>query len=255
MRPSDLEDSTSLLQRAHILDACQHGPIGRTTISERAECSRSTAYRATSELTDRGLLERTDNGYQLTGAGAAMLDHVRQFLAKQKGTTQILPLFEYVDEPEFIRHAHLFGNAELVTQDASNPYHIENRMKELIEDTQEQMLGMTTGLGSPALAEAMIDRIRAGVRVNWILPTDMYAQFNADYGDLSTHAKTDGQTAVSVRDDILIDMALYDDTLAIIGFDHDRGILGAVAITDNPTARRWARDTFEKHRQETEQVE
>lgn len=255
MTPSELEGSISLLQRAHVLAACREGPVGRTTIAERADCSRSTAYRATSELEEQGLLERTDSGYRLTGAGGAMLDHVREFTRNHEGTAQVLPLFEYVDDREFVRRVHLFTNAELVTQDASSSYQIENRVKEIIDGTQEQMVGITNGLGSPALADAMIERIRAGVHVDWILPTEMYDQFNAEYGKLSAHAAEDDQTAVSVREEIPIDLALYDETLVVIGFDHDRGVLGAVAITDDRSAVQWAEERFDECRSMAEQVE
>lgn len=255
MRPSDLEGAISLLQRAHVLGACQNGPVGRTTIAQRADCSRSTAYRATSELSEQGLLERTDTGYQLTGAGGAMLDHVREFTRKHEGTVQLLPLFEYVENPEIVRRAHLFTDAELVTQNASSPYQIENRVKGIIDGTQEQMLGMSNGLGSPSLAEAMIDRIQAGVNVDWILPIEMYEQFNTEYGELSAHAGENGQTAVSVRQQLPIDLALYDETLVVIGFDHDRGVLGAVAVTDDREAVQWASDRFDEYRRTAEQVE
>lgn len=95
---------------------------------------------------------------------------------------------------------YLFTDAELITQDASSPYRIEN--------TDEEMTGMTVGLGSPALAEAMIECIQGGVHVDWVLPTEMYEQFNAEYNELSAHAVDADQTAVSGREQIPVDLAL-----------------------------------------------
>lgn len=255
MNGSDIDDAVSLLQRATVLDACRDGPVGRAGIAELADCSRSTAYRATSELEEGDLLERTDRGYRLTGAGAATLEHVQQFVRKLSGTRQLQPLLKYVDHPAFLRRAHLFEDAELVAQDGASPYHIENRVQSLIDGTRERMVGMTTGLGSPALAEAMVDRIREGVRVDWILPAELYEQFNDEYGDLSAQAVEDGQTSVSVLGEMPIDLAIYDETLVVIGFDPARGILGCVAVTDEPAAVRWARGVFADYRGESERVE
>ena len=250
-----LEEMVALLRRTAVLEACRDGPASRRTIAERADCSRSTAYRATSELTEEKLLERTNGGYRLTGSGAAALDHIRRFTDKLDGTDRIRPLFEYVDDPAFVRRAEFFTDAELVAQEASSPYHVENRMKTLIEGTEERMIGMTTGLGSPALAQAMFERIRAGVCVEWMLPAEPYEYFNAEHGALSAYGLEEDQTAVYVRTEPPVDLAIYDDTLVVFGFDRDRGVLDVVAITEDGSAIRWAREKFEEYRSDAERVE
>jgi len=255
MNGADVEQAVALVQRAAVLDACLDHPADRSTIADRAGCSRSTAYRATGELSDEGLLERTNRGYRLTGAGRATLDHVRQFVGKLQGTQRLEPLLEHVGDSAIVRRAELFTDAEIVTPQASSPYHVENRVKAVIEGTEERMLGMTAGLGSPALADAMFDRIRAGVRVEWVLPTETYDHFNTAHGDLSADAPEDGQTAVFVRDAIPHDQAVYDDTLVVIGFDHERGVLGSVAITEDEAALRWAEEQFTDCRLAAKRVE
>lgn len=255
MSEFDRPDVVSMLQRADVLEACRDGPVGRPEIAERAGCSRSTAYRATGTLSERGLIDRANGGYRLTGAGRATLDHLRRFLGQLDGTDQIRPLYDYVEDPAFVRRAHLFADAELVTQEAERPYHIENRVKAVIEGTQDRMIGMTAGLGSPALADAMFERIGDGVEVDWILPADVYGQFNDAYGDLSAASVEGGQTAVHVNDDVPVDLAVYDETLVVIGFDRERGVLGVVAIAEEPAAVAWAREAFEACREAAERVE
>ena len=255
MNRATVDEVAALIQRADVLAACREGPAGRTTIAERADCSRTTAYRATADLEDRGLIERASGGYRLTGSGRAMLDHLGEFRSKIAGTNRVQSLFDYVDTQALVAHAHLFADAELVVQDPAAPYHIETRLQSVIGDTDEEMIGMTTGLGSPALAEAMFDRIEAGVDVDWILPAETYDHFVTEYGTVSTHAVTDDQTAVHTRAEIPIDLAIYDETLVVIGFDADRGVIGAVAVTDEPEALRWARDRFADCRSRATRVE
>ena len=248
MDRASVDEAAALLQRANVLEACREGPAGRTTIADRADCSRTTAYRATTDLEDRGLIERATGGYRLTGSGRAMLDHLGEFRAKIAGTTRSQPLFDYVESSALVDHAHLLADAELVVQDPSAPYHIESHLKSVISDTDEEMIGMTTGLGSPTLAEAMFDRVAAGVDVDWILPAESYDHFATEYGTVSTHALDDDQTSIYSCEEIPVDFAIYDETLVVIGFDHDRGIIGAAALTDEPEAVQWARERFQDAR-------
>lgn len=255
MDRASVDDAAALIQRANVLEACREGPVGRSTIADRADCSRTTAYRATADLEDRGLIERANGGYRLTGSGAAMLDHLGAFRTKLAGTSRIQPLFDFVDSPALVEQAHQFADAELVVQDPAAPYHIETRLQSVIDDTETEMWGMTTGLGSPALAEAMFERIEAGVDVEWVLPADTYDHFVTEYGTLSAHAVDDEQTTVHTRDAIPLDLAVYDETLVVIGFDHERGVIGAVALTDEPDALRWARERFADCRRDASRVE
>lgn len=249
------DDAVALVNWAPILDACVDGPVGRAEIAELAGCSRATAYRATSELREDGLLERVDDGYRLTGEGAAVLAQARQFVDGIAGVERLRPLLEYVDHPELVQLAARLAAAEVVVPSDSVPYRIENRMKTIIENTDERMVGLTSGLGSPALAEAMFERLQAGVSVDWVIQPEMYDQFVATYGELGTHAVDDGAVAVSVADEIPVDLAIYDETLVLLGFDHDRGVLGAVAITDDPVALQWGLDIVEERRGAAERAE
>ncbi|WP_440988459.1 helix-turn-helix transcriptional regulator [Haloarchaeobius baliensis] len=255
MDATAVDDTVALLSWGPILEACHDGPVDRSEIAERAGCSRSTAYRATTDLREEGLLERTDRGYRITGEGAAVLAQSQQFVAGVEGTARLQPLLEYVDNPAFVDLAARFADAEVVAPLESVPYRIENRMQSVIEGTRERMFGMTDGLGSPALAEAMFDRLRSGVTVDWLLPREMYDQFTAAYGPLSTHADDGGATTVFVHDELPVNLAVYDETLVVLGFDRERGVLGAVAIADDPVALQWSQETFEACRGAAERVE
>jgi len=54
MDGSTLGRDIRLLQRAPILAACRDGPVERSTIADRAGSSRTTVYRATTELEAEG---------------------------------------------------------------------------------------------------------------------------------------------------------------------------------------------------------
>src|SRR6056297_450185 len=97
MNQRELERDITLLQRAPVLAACRDGPVGRTAIAGEAGCSRATAYRATTDLTDRGLLEQVDGGYRLTGFGLTALDRIEQFHAELDGARHLQSVLAHVD--------------------------------------------------------------------------------------------------------------------------------------------------------------
>lgn len=128
-------------------------------------------------------------------------------------------------------------------------------MHAVIGDTEGRVIGMTNALGSSALAEALLDRIDAGVGVEWVLPPDMYEAFTSVHGPLADRAVADGQTAVYVADGLPIDFAVYDDTFVLLGFDSAKCVLAVVAITEDSGVVDWARERFSAYRTTAERVE
>lgn len=249
-----VERLEGLLQRAHVLSAYRDGPAGRSTIADRARCSPSTVYRAEQYLAERGLIEDTPGGPRVTGPGEVVLDQFERCLDVVEGALALDPLLSVTDPPQLVEHLPLLSSAELVEQEPGSPYHIEHRVREVIAGTDERMAGMATGLGSPTLAETMFERIRAGVRVEWVLPAETFEYFRTEYGDLAEQAVSTDETAVYVSDEIPVDLAVYDETLLVMGFDEERGILAAAAITDEPAAIDWAEDLLDGQRDAAERV-
>lgn len=249
-----VETLSGLLQRAHVLAAYRDGPAGRAEIAELADCSRSTVYRAEQYLDERGLVEDTPNGYRITGAGETVVAQFETCHAVVEGAMQLGPLLSHVDSPELDRHLHLLSDAELVVQEPSRPYHIEHRMRAVIADTEEEMVGMTAGLGSPTLAQTMVERIRAGVGVDWILPPATLEYFETQTDELAEDTFASERTRVSVLEELPMNLVIYDETLVVLGFDGDRGVLAVAAITDAPDAVSWARGVIDDCRGVAERV-
>lgn len=249
-----VERLEGLLQRAHVLAAYRDGPAARSTIAERAGCSQSTVYRAEQYLEERGLVEDSPEGLRITGPGAVVLRQFEQCHATIEGALTLSALLEVVDAPALVEQLPLLADAEIVEQEAERPYHIEHRVREVIAGTEERMVGMASGLGSPTLAETMFERIGAGVRVEWVMPTETFEYFRAEYAESVEEALSTGDTAVYTSDDIPVDLATYDETLLVMGFDGDRGVLAAAAITDEPAAVEWARELLDECKDRAERV-
>jgi len=249
-----LEDVTALLQRAHVLAACLDGPVGRSAIAERADCSRATAYRATTDLEARGLLEKGADGYRLTGSGRAALTHVEQLRASVDGARHLEPVLEYVDSPRLVENVDLFTDATVIEADAEAPYAIEQHLESIIAGASERIYGAAKSFGSPALLARTVERVEAGVEFEWALPRAVLDRLDRQHGELHATVQAHDNTTVYVVEDVPVDFSCYDDTLVLTGFDADRGTLAAVATTEDPAAVQWAQRVFETYRDRGERL-
>jgi len=246
MNQSALERDVTLLQRAPMLAACRDGPVGRSGIAEEAGCSRTTAYRATTDLTDRGLLEQVDGGYRLTGLGRTALDSIERFHAEVEGARHLEPVLAHVDAAELREHMHLFADATVMEASPEAPYAIERHVESVIAEVSERIHGISNSFGSPAVLSQIVDRVEAGVDFEWAFPEAVHERIERQQSEHDARLSAQDNTTVYVVEDVVVDVSLFDDTLVLAGFD-DRGTLGSVAITDDSDAVAWAQELIERY--------
>lgn len=254
MERDDFEDAVSVLQRAHVLEACLDGPVDRPTIEQRAGCSRATAYRATSDLADRGLLERTPEGYRITGVGTAMVDRLRALQEDVDVIERLRPLLSHVDASTLAEYVPVFRDATVIEADSQTPYGIEQHIASILDDTGREIFGVASNVGSPVTVQGAYDRIVDGVEFEYVFTRSAFDRFTSQYGEINDEALNRANTAFYVADEIGLDFVVYDDTLILAGFD-DNGHISAVATTDDPDALTWSRDRFEDLRRRSERVD
>lgn len=255
MDQSALDNDIQLLRRAPMLAACRNDPVSRSTIAERADCSRTTAYRATTELVEEGLLGKADDGYRLTGFGTTTLDRIEQFRAALDGARQLRPVLDHIDAPVLRANVHLFADATVIEADSEAPYAIEQHLESIIANANERIYGVSTSFGSPITLTRTVDRVEAGVEFEWGLPRAILDRLESQHGDLHTTVRAHQNTTVHVVEDAVVDFSLYDDTLVLTGFDSNRGTLAAVAITDSPDARAWADRLYRRYRRRADTLD
>ncbi|WP_082256246.1 winged helix-turn-helix domain-containing protein [Haloferax sp. ATB1] len=251
---SGLDRDTTLLQRAPVLAACRDGPVGRSTIAERAGCSRTTAYRATTDLERRGLVEQANGGYRLTGLGSTLLDCVDGFREAVDGARRLRPVLARIDAAELRENTRLFADATVVEADPEAPYAVEQHLDTLIADTSDRICGAATSFGSPGLLARTVERVEAGVEFEWALPTAVLDRLERQHGELHATVLAHDNAAAYVVDDVAVDFSCYDDTLVLTAFDAGRGTLTATATTDDPDAVAWAEEIFGRYRDAGELV-
>jgi predicted transcriptional regulator len=255
MGEDDLEADVRLLRRAPILAACRDGPTDRSTIAERADCSGTTAYRATTELAADGLLAKHAGGYSLTNFGTAMLDHLTQFRARVDGTRHLLPLLRRIDAQELREHVDLFTDATVLEASPDAPYVVDQQFESIVEENSGgAWFGFTRAFGSPSVVETTTRALSDGASAEWVFTRDAIAAISEQHPEAQTELRALDRTASYAVDSLPFSFAALDGTLVLIATDDTTGVHAAIATTDNPDALAWARDLFERYRDRAERV-
>jgi len=254
MDPTGVEESSSLLQRTPMLAACLDGPTDRATIAKRAACSRATVYRATDDLIDRGLLERTAGGFRTTNFGTTLLEHAKRFHTDVDGASKIRSLLEYMDVAELVEHTHLFTDATVIEADSSSPYIIEQRLESFVRGATDEIRTVSDSFGPPTAITQTYERIIAGTEFEWITTQAMIDGLRTQYGEPLADIEDRENVAVYVVPETTLNYTIFDDQLVLVGTDDERGSIAVIVTTDDSEAVEWGRRVVDDYRQRATRV-
>jgi len=249
MDQSALGRDTELLQRTPVLAACRDGPVGRSTIAERADCSRTTAYRATTDLEQRGLLEQGDGGYRLTGLGVTALDRIERFRAELDGARHLESVLEHIDAPELRANVHLFADATVAVASPQNPNAPIEPWLEHFESFDRCRTLVVAGCPR-AVTRQGVEHARNGVDFESICtPLALEADQNASEEAFETIATAESPSLYT-NPDLPFTMGIIDEWVIIGGFDDETALPTVSVTTDDPDAREWADELYRRCRAE-----
>ncbi|MFP9191229.1 hypothetical protein ACLI4Q_06140 [Natrialbaceae archaeon A-CW1-1] len=250
MNRVEIDNLISILQRSSVLAAYDQGPASRAVIADRAGCSRATVYRAERFLETHGLLENSPIGYEITGVGRTILAQTGRFQAVIEGAINTQALLSHTDAVELTDLLHLLADAELVEDDPAIPYHIEHRLHSVVAESDEHIQVMSRSLGPPRIIDEMRERVHDGVSFEWIVPTKRIDEFTTVESNLLTQENA----SLYHLGEVSVDLAIFDETLVVIGFDEHRGVVAVVAMTDEQEAVAWGKKLIATYRSEAEPV-
>lgn len=250
MSDSDVDDLRTLVRREPILTACEAAPLTRRELTERADVSRTTAYRATVSLTKARLLEQCDGGYQTTTRGSAVRSVVEQYRAGVETVERLEPLLALVDAPELLAHVHLLRDAEVVVADATNPYRIVDRALERFEATDSSRGTIASATSAEALDRSVpaLDDKQSFERVFAASALEAHETVGGDIFDEAT--ASDGLSVlVADGDAVPFSFAIDDDGVTLVGHDPATGLPTVHVESERPEARAWLGRVYERCRE------
>lgn len=254
MREEDINAGVAFLRRTPFLDAIRTDGLDRTDLRERFDVSRSTAYRTTVDLEERGLIEPTNAGYRLTPYGLTVVKAGERYVETLSAAERLQLLLEYVDHPLLADSLYLFADSEVITPEPDEPFR---------------------------LIEWLMDRMTSVERYRSLVPTvgtaeqfdipEERAEAGADMEVVFTHERLSGWAGAArerlaatlglpncngfVAAEEPFPLQIFDETVMIVGVDDEDGLPKVCVATERVEARDWAEAVFRRHRRRAEPVD
>lgn len=254
MDEADVVEGATLLERIPILVALREERLGRRDLQEHFDVSRTTAYRTTVDLEERGLIERTNDHYRLTPHGVAVAAAGERYADGIEAAERLSPLLESMHHPLFVDSLHLFADAEVLTPDRDDPFGLVEWLMDQLA-TADRFRCLVNTIGPARWFELAADRAEAGV--------DMEAVFTrAGLGRIDDAAAERVASVLRyptcnafVGEEIPFSLNTFDDAVIVVSEDERTGIPNACAVSERTETWEWAESIYRRYRRAADAIE
>lgn len=257
MNSSDGDDPIRLVsRRIDFLELLDGVSLEKPVIGSRLDCSRSTVDRAIRELTDEGLVERTDDGYRTTLAGRLLAEQYRAYIDESTAVVDATDVLEPLP-PDCEVNAPILtgGDADLAAPPA--PYRPVERIRQSVQsaDRYQSVLPVLSDPRHVRLCHEQV--VTAGCVADLVVDRDLFENLRSEFPRrLAAMAETD-RFDVYVGDVPAYGVVIVEDgdetRIHLVVFD-DGGTVHGVVHNDTEAALDWARERFEAARDGAERV-
>lgn len=249
-----VDELSEIIRHGPILEVLVKEPLDRHEIEERLGVSRATSHRLTRWLDERGLVEKEDGKFILTGKGEVIAEEILRFEANVRTVQRLAPLLDAICENhrEFVIEP--FANATVTTPDPANPYRPVDRFVELASESAT-LRGFNTTAMAPLSNEAFYEHLLEETETELIYPKEAIEGLFVAFPDQATAAIDSDRLLLQVRDRLPYGLAIFDDRVGIGGYDEETGILRVFVDTNAVIAREWAEEVYETYKTESDPQE
>lgn len=254
MRREDATEGATLLEQTPVLEAIREERLGRRDLQERFDVSRTTAYRTTVDLEERGLIERTDDVYRLTPHGVAVAAAGRRYAEGLAAAERLRPLLDSMAHPLFVRSLHLFADAEVLTPDPEEPFGLVEQLMDRLASADRYRCLVNT-IGPARWFDIAADRAEIGVDMQAVFTRAGLAQIDDDAAERVATALRLPTCRAFVGEAVPFSLNTFDDAVVVVGEDERTGIPNACAVTEREEAWEWAESIFRRYRRAGDPVD
>lgn len=248
----DPEVLATAVERRAALAALSREPHHRDELEAELDLSKTTCHRIIRTFDERGLLRRTDSGYELTRLGEIVCDRVHEFDDSIRLAYRLQPLIEKLDAADVSFDLDLFRGVTITEPEPGDPYPFAERTMELFRESDTIRVIDCNPLIPPVYIQEMLDiALETGMRGEFVLPPDLalmnMEQFPERQRDVAESDETTGRYLVC--EDIQFGLALYDDHLDLRVYDEDTGTPILYVDSDDPETIDWAESVYREYRE------
>lgn len=251
---SPLDDVEFLARSEHrvtALAAMARRPQSRADLQAMTEVSRSTIGRTLREFEDRGWIRRAGNQYEATQLGGFVAGGVRDLTDRLATERELRDVWQWLPPEESGFTVDMCAEAEVTVADADDPYRPVKRFVEVLGETERfRFAGFDVAFLEPC-KEELCRQIVGGMDTEIVTPPRVAEYIRSTYPELFSEALDSGNLTVRLHDDLPpYGVSLFDDRVAVIGYDPESLTVRVLMDTDAPATREWAESAYESCRRE-----
>lgn len=250
----DLEGVSYLARsenRVEVLEALAAGPTDRQALQAETDASRVTVGRILAEFERRGWIVPVDGGFRVTALGrdvATAVTDLRETLA----AAAVLEPMAAALSPDFLTvDVRRLANAEVIRADESDPLAVARVAPEVMENARDVEI-LASAVTSDTI-DAQIRAARENDQVSEVVMTTGTAAAIRGDRRLSDRVRTslslDGVSLFETDDDVPVSLGIYDDESVFVGVVDSGAMPTATLVSEDPVVLAWARETFDRYRE------
>ncbi|WP_224449491.1 helix-turn-helix transcriptional regulator [Haloprofundus salilacus] len=243
----ETDDLLDVLRHRELLELLIEEPLDRSDIQTRLGISRATSHRFTRWLEQHRLAKRRDGRWCLTGRGETVAEEVLRFERNLRAAARLEPLLECIcpDHKDFVIEP--FADAVVTTATPENPYKPVERFLRLLE-TSDTFRGFNTTHMVPPGVERFYASLFDDTESEIIYLPSVVDHLRSTHPNQLADAIDRGHLTLRTREALPYGLAIFDDRVAVGGYDDETGTMRVFVDTDDGIAREWARRVFEAYR-------
>lgn len=248
---SVLED---ISRRTDLIDQLAEGVADKRELTGQLDVSRATVDRAVRELESAGLIERVEEGYALTLFGRLAYEEFRRLIERLASLHQARDLLEHLPS-EFEIDPGVFAGATVIPSDQPMPHEPIRRLETLVGES-DCVVGYSPVVFPEYVSLFHREITEGGLAAELFVDEALIEGLWANYADqLREAVETEGFTLYQLpaAHSPPIGIALLDDATVWIGI-YDDGNLQGMIVADSARAREWARERFERYRDQAQEL-
>ena len=238
--------------RVHALVALTVRPRSRSELWEMTGVSSSTIRRTLSEFEDRNWIRRDGYRYETTQLGAFIASAMAELIEQFETERTLRDVWQWLPGEESGFTLEMCSDAVVTVAEADDPYRPVNRFLSLVRETDQfRFVGFDLALLEPCKDE-FCQRVIDGMQTEIIDPPSVAKYIRSTYPELSSRTLESGNLTIRLHDDLpSYGIGIFDDHIAICGYDSDSVTVRVLLDTDAPEAREWAESIYESYRRKT----
>lgn len=252
-RQFDEEVLETAIDRRPALSALADEPHHRRELQAKLDISKTTCHRIVRSFDEKGLLRRTDRGYELTELGEFLERQVDRFHSRVRAAYRLEPLVTAFESTDVDFDVDAFADASITEPRPDDP---TPPIKQAWERFQESAMDTVRIVDGTQFAPPLYERgvleaaLETAVAGEVIVPKSYADHLVTEYPDLHrAFADASAQLGYRIYDDVPFGMSIHDEYVELRAYDDDTGSLVLLVHGESPEALAWAEDVYDHYRE------